>query len=174
MENRLVPPTDPSLCEYPIVFVHGRRAFRFSLTERKSLATFVERGGMIFGDAICASPEFAASFRLEMAAIFPDQKLARIPPSHPLFTRDYRGYDVTSVTLRDPQLRSEDDPLQANLKKTTPLLDGLEMDDRLGVVFSPYDISCALEKGASLQCKGYIKEDAAKLAVNVLLFALQQ
>jgi hypothetical protein len=42
------------------------------------------------------------------------------------------------------------------------------------VILSPYDISCALEKGASLDCKGYIPPDAAKIGANVLLYALQQ
>ena len=42
------------------------------------------------------------------------------------------------------------------------------------VIFSPYDISCALEAGVSMECKGYVREDAAKLGINVLLYALQQ
>jgi len=174
VENRLITATDPSLYEYPLLFMHGRRAFRLSAAERKALAAYVDRGGVIFADAICASPEFAASFRREMEAIFPDRSLVRIPPTHSLFTRTYRGFDLSTVTLRDPQVRSDDDPLRANLTRITPRMDGLEIEDRLAVIFSPYDISCALEKGASLQCKGYIKEDAARLAVNVLLFMLQQ
>ena len=56
----------------------------------------------------------------------------------------------------------------------TPHLEGLEIDGRPAVIFSPYDISCALESGSSLQCKGYIKEDAARLATNAILYALQQ
>jgi hypothetical protein len=42
------------------------------------------------------------------------------------------------------------------------------------VVLSPYDISCALEKGASLECKGYVAQDAARIGANVILFGLQQ
>ena len=57
---------------------------------------------------------------------------------------------------------------------TTPLLEGLEIDGRIAVVLSPYDIGCALERGASLECKGYIPADAAKIGANVLLYALQQ
>jgi hypothetical protein len=41
-------------------------------------------------------------------------------------------------------------------------------------ILSPYDISCALEKGTSMECKGYVPADAARLGANVLLFALQQ
>ena len=58
--------------------------------------------------------------------------------------------------------------------RTAPLLEALEIDGRWAVIFSPYDISCALENHASLECKGYVTADAAKIAVNVLLFALQQ
>jgi hypothetical protein len=174
VENRLLAPTDESLLEHPVAFLHGRRQFRLSPTERKALSIYVERGGVIFADAICASPEFSESFRREIAAIFPGKSLQRIPPEHPLFTRSYRGFDLPKVTLRDPQVRSGDDPLRANLTQISPLLEGLTIDDRLVVIFSPYDLSCALENGASLECKGYVKEDAARLATNVILFALLQ
>jgi hypothetical protein len=174
VENRLISATDASLYEYPIVFVHGRRAFRWTPEERKALATFIERGGVVFADAICASPQFADAFRREIEAIFPGQSLTRIPPGHPLFTRSFRGFDLSKVTLRDPQTRSADGPLRANMTQISPLLEGLAIDDRFAVIFSPYDLSCALENGASLECKGYTREDAARLAMNVILFALQQ
>ena len=50
----------------------------------------------------------------------------------------------------------------------------LLVDDRIAVIFSPYDISCALENHSSMDCTGYIREDAARLGINVILFALQQ
>src|SRR3954454_1889461 len=65
-EKRLVAPTDPKLFEHPIVFMHGRRAFRFSAAERKALKDYLDRGGFLFADAICASKEFADSLRAEM------------------------------------------------------------------------------------------------------------
>jgi hypothetical protein len=174
IENRLVLATDPDLFEYPLLFMHGRRAFQFSPADRKALASYVERGGMIFADSICASPQFAESFRREIEAMFPERSLTRVPPEHPMFSRAYRGFDLKTVMLRDPQTRRADDALRANMTPITPLLEGLALDDRIGVLFSPYDISCALESGASLDCKGYTREEAAKLAINVILFALQQ
>ena len=50
----------------------------------------------------------------------------------------------------------------------------LRGDGRLVVVFSPYDISCAMENAASLECKGYVREDAARLGTNIVMYALQQ
>lgn len=174
IENRLVSATSEQLFEYPIMFIHGRRAFRFSADERAALTAFFERGGVMFADAICASPEFTDSFRREMNAILPGSSLARIPPSHPMFTREFRGYDLAKLTLRDPEVRGGDDPLKANLTKVSPFLEAITVDDHMAVIFSPYDISCAMENSTSLECKGYIKQDAAKLATNVILYALQQ
>lgn len=106
--------------------------------------------------------------------MFPESRLVRIGANHPLLSNQLRGFDISSVTLRDPQSRVGDDPLVARQVKTEPWLEALEIDGRLAVVFSPYDVSCALENQTSLDCKGYIKADAAKIAVNVLLYALQQ
>jgi hypothetical protein len=174
LEKRLIAPTDPKLLDYPIVFMHGRRTFRFSAAEREALKKYLDNGGFLFADAICASKEFAAALREEMKAIYPDAQFTRIPPSHPLFTDEFHGFTLSSVELRDPQIRAESDPLTAKLVRTTPLLEGLEIDGRIAVILSPYDISCALEKGASLDCKGYITADAARIGANVLLYALRQ
>lgn len=174
VENRLIAPEDPALYDYPLLFLHGRRSFRFTATQRQALAMYLERGGVIFADAICASSEFTTAFRREIEALAGGQSLSRIPPEHPLFSREFRGFDLKSVTLRDPLQRTGNDPLKANLLQITPYLEGLEIDGRLAVILSPYDISCALESGTSLQCKGYLREDAARIATNVILYALQQ
>ncbi len=174
LRTRLISPDDVAMFEYPILFIHGRREFRFTATQRKAIAAYIKRGGFIFGDAICASPQFAESFRLEMQAIFPDAKLLRMPADHPIFTSEYRGYNIRNVTLRTPSTAGDSEALATKLSKTVPYLQGLKVDERLAVIFSPYDISCAMENSASLECKGYIKEDAAKIGLNILLFALQQ
>ena len=58
------------------------------------------------------------------------------------------------------------------MQKVPPELDGIQIDGRLAVIFSPYDISCALEQHEALQCRGYTREDAARIALNVLLYSL--
>jgi hypothetical protein len=174
-QRRLLPANDPRLLDYPIVFMHGRRAFQFGGLERQGLKTYLDRGGFLFADAICANKEFAAALKSELKAIYPIAQFTRLPLSHPIFSAEkFNGFDLHSVTLRDPQIRAEGDPLSAKLVKTEPSLEGLEIDGRIAVVLSPYDISCALERGVSLECKGYIPADAARLAANVILFGLGQ
>jgi hypothetical protein len=174
VEHRVVPATSERLFEYPLLFTHGRRGFRWNAAERKALADYIANGGFLFADAICASPEFADSFRAEMEAIFPGQKLERIPVNHPLFSNEFGGFDLSRVTLNDPLLREDGGRLDARRTQTTPVLEGLQVNGRYAIVFSPYDISCALESSSTLECKGYIKVDAARMATNVILFALQQ
>ena len=174
-EKWLVSPVDPNLPDYPIAFVHGRRAFRWRSDEREKIREFVENGGVIFADAICADEDFAKSFRAEVKQIF-GRSLDRIPPSHEMFTSEFHGHDIRTVALRDPRLRASKakDPLSVRIENVPPLLEGLEMDGRYVVVFSPNDMSCALENRPSLECRGYTREDAAKIATNIVLYAMQQ
>jgi hypothetical protein len=165
--------TDPALFDYHMVFMHGRNAFSLTPQERQQLKTYVERGGMLFANSICASRAFTESFRREMQTIFPNDPLKPIPADDPLFTTEHGGYDLSTVTRRDPQSSGEG-PLRGLLRKVSPELEGIRIGDRYAVVFSRYDLSCALEKHDSLECQGYTREDAARIALNVLLYSLQQ
>ena len=97
-----------------------------------------------------------------------------IPADDPLLTPTYGGFDLSTVTRRDPQRSSKNEPLTDVLRQVPPELEGIKVGDRYGVIFSRYDLSCALEKHDSLQCQGYTREDAARIGMNVLLYSLQR
>lgn len=168
----LIAPDDQQLFEYPLVYVHGRKSFQWTDAQRKNLADYLERGGVIFGDSICASASFSKSFRQEIKGILPEAELVRLAADHPIFSDRYRGFDLSTVTIRSP--RGGAGGLSAKLAKTRPELEGVILNGRLVVVFSPNDLSCALENSTSFECKGYIKEDAERIGANVVLYALQQ
>ena len=171
---RLVSITDDALLDFPIVFMHGRSAFRLTDQERARLRTYIERGGVLFADSICASPPFTDSFRREMAVIFPKNPVVRIPSGDPIWTDKYGGFNLATVTRRDPQPTGAGEPLKAVLRKVPPDLEGVKFGDRYGVIFSQFDLSCALEKHDSLECRGYLRDDAARIGLNVLLYGMQQ
>jgi hypothetical protein len=52
-----------------------------------------------------------------------------------------------------------------------PQLESIKIDDRHAIIFPPYDLSCALE-GPAPQCEGYARKDAARISLNVLLYAI--
>jgi hypothetical protein len=175
VRDALLDITDNGLFDYHLVFMHGRSAFRLTDTERQRLKQYLERGGMLMADSICASRAFTESFRREMAAIFPDRKLERIPTDDPLLSTRYGGFDLRTVSRRDPEATPVGGgPLEATVHEVPPDLEGVKFDDHWGVIFSPYDLSCALEKRDSLTCRGYTREDAARIGLNVVLYSLQQ
>ena len=167
--------TDERLFDFNLVFMHGRTAFRLTEAEQKHLRQYIERGGMLFADSICASQAFTESFRREMAAIFPDHALEPIPADDPLLSTKYRGFDLRNVSRREPSAGGAvGEPLKATIHIGPPDLKGVKLGDRWGVVFSPDDVSCALENVDSMECRGYKREDAARIGLNVVLYSLQQ
>jgi hypothetical protein len=166
-----IDPGDERLFDYHLVFMHGRQGFSFDAPRRERLAAFLQRGGTLLADSVCAAGGFTQAFRAEMATLLPSHKLEEIPADDPIFTAaEYGGYDIREVTLREPA--GGDGPLGVRKRRIPPKLEGVRMNDRWAVIFSPYDISCALEKQNSMECTGYSREDAEKIALNVLLYSL--
>jgi hypothetical protein len=152
--------------------MHGRHDFRFTPNEQKNLREYLLNGGTLFADSICASKEFAAAFVREIHAVLPDAKLERIPVTDPIFSTDAGGFDVRRVRRRDPVARQANEPLETRTREVEPELMGIKLDGRWAVIFSPYDISCALEQHEAMECRGYTREDAARIGLNVLMYVL--
>ena len=60
------------------------------------------------------------------------------------------------------------------VRRGPPELEGIKFGGRYRVIFSPFDLSCALEKRDAQECRGYPREDAARIGLNVLLYSLQE
>ncbi len=166
--------SDKNLFNYPLAFMHGRQDFRLTPEERTRIREYLERGGTLLADAICASDAFTKAFRRELADAMPGRTLARIPANDALFTTNFGGFDIRHVTLRDPQPAAANQPVAARTRPAEPQLEGIQIDGRWAVIFSPFDISCALESHEAVGCRGYIREDAARIGLNVLLYTLNQ
>jgi hypothetical protein len=154
--------------------MHGRRDFRLTESERTRLAEYLERGGTLLADAICASKPFATALRRELAQALPAYPIEHVPADDPLFTTGYGGFDIRQVTLRDPESAAAARPSAARTRQIEPQLEGISIDGRWAVIFSPYDISCALEQHEAFGCRGYVRADAARVGLNVLLYSLNQ
>jgi len=160
----------PELEKYPLVYIHGRTKFRFSEEERTGLRLHFENGGMVIGDAICGSEEFSKSIKEEFSAVMPEAQWQVLPSDHPLFLKDGPGgYDLRSVVLIDPAAGEND--LGKARREGPAEIEAFVLEDRVLMLYSPNDLSCAMESKHSLQCRGYVREDAFRIGVNFILYA---
>ena len=172
VDKILVSPVPDQLFNHPFLFMHGRNRFFFKNVEVDALRMYLKGGnrGFIFADSICSSQSFNTSFEKEIVRLVPDSELKPIPADHPIWSDRFGGFNIDRVTITKPDRTK---PGGFAKRTVAPQFKGIEIDGRLVVVYSPLDLSCALENAALSHCEGYTKQDAIRLALNVLLYRLQ-
>ena len=68
----------------PLVYLTGH-ILRLSDKEKAILREYVKNGGFLFAEACCGDPQFDNDFRALMEELFPDSKLDKVPPEHPVW-----------------------------------------------------------------------------------------
>ncbi len=166
-KRTLVDADHKQMRDFPVLFMHGRTGFEFTAAQRNAVKGHLESGGFIFANSICSNQAFTDSFRKEMQMITGIAP-ALIPAADPIWTREFNGKPVGEVTLR-----KRNQNVQGGFEESIgpPQLEGIEFEGRYAVVFSPWDLSCALENITVSQCTGYTRKDAERIGFNVLLYA---
>lgn len=157
-------PADAALREHPVVFLTGHYPFRFSAEDLAALRAYLQRGGFLFADACCGRKAFDASFREMVRALWPGQALEPLPASHPILSGEL-GFRIDRVQYRPAVLEEQPDLRE-------PRLEGITVDGRTVLVYSPYSIGCPIDGHACYACRGLETEDAKRLAANIVLYAL--
>lgn len=155
---------DPELYTCPILFMTGHYGFELSQGEIEALAAHLRRGGFLLAEACCGREAFDAAFRALLKRALPDSELKLLPENHVIF-RGEPGFRLETVGYKPAALAEKPD-----LRR--PVLWGLEIGGRLAVVYSPYSIGCGLDGHVCYNCRGYLDEDARRLATNIVLYAL--
>lgn len=161
---------DPAIFNYPMLYMHGRKNFLFSEEETSRLKEYFENGGFLFADACCGAEEFDESFRRAMEQVF-GQELAKVPSSHEIYNFQ-TGFDIRRVKRRLPAKGRSATALDVRESIGEPILEGIEVNGKYLVVYSKFDLSCALERQATTACAGYTTEDAVKIGTNLVLYGL--
>lgn len=166
LQKKEISASDPDLALYRFLYMHGRNPFSFSTKELERLRNNLQTGGLLFADACCGRPAFDTSFREFAVKLFPGKNLEPISPDDELFDREISGEKITTVLCRrEPE---------GGFQKVLPQLEGIKLNNRWVVIYSKYDIGCALEKHKSSDCLGHDFESARKLAGAAILYALKR
>ncbi len=171
LKPRPVPVTFEALRKFPMAYMHGRYGFRLREAEQDALRDYLSRGTVLIADACCGSERFDRSFRTLMKQLYPENPLTPIPADHEMFS-EKTGFDTHSVRRRRLLPARESASLRVQVEAGPPVIEGIQIDGQYVVIYSKYDLSCALENQASLACDGYEKEDAMHLAINMVLYGL--
>ena len=126
---------------------------------------------MLFADACCGSKTFDKSFRELMKSLWPGQTLEPIPLNDPLFSARLNGTAITKVRCRREDATGRP---RTEFSDEDPYLEGIKINDRWAVIYSKYDIGCALEKHKSTDCLGHDPDSALRLGTAVVLYALKR
>lgn len=162
--------SDQHLFNYSMLVMHGRNGFTTTAAERERLSKYLSQGRLLMADACCGAKPFDDSFRKFMQDLYPGRKLERIPIDHELFTSE----DLHNLQKVDRRVTvtAENAALEGGIVTGPPFLEGIKIDGRYVVIYSKHDISCALERQASIACSGYVTDDAVRLSVNIFLYSM--
>jgi hypothetical protein len=118
----------------PALLFSGVRALRLSEGHLQRLRQYVLDGGMVICDSIAGSPYFYDSSKKLFLTAFPECRFRRVPADHPLY---HIFVDVERVTYPSGPRSSE------------PLLEGIYVGSRVGVLLSKYGLGCGWNRDLS-------------------------
>jgi hypothetical protein len=174
LQSETVDPDHKDLIDFKFMYMHGRGAPMLKPEEIKNLRANLETGGLLFADACCGSKAFDEGFRKLVEQVLPGKKLEVIRPSAmaplDLFSKEINGEAIQLVRCRREGAGQE-------LRDVAPFLEGIQLNNRWVVIYSKYDIGCALETpqgNTPAGCLGHDYASAVKLASAAVLYALKR
>lgn len=154
---------DEELADYPLLFMTGHYDFQLSNEEADGLKAYLERGGMVIATAAAGLKPFDVGFRREIKKALPEGDLIKLPATHPLFVGGWNPIERVEYT---PTALRDDPTLEY------PEFFGLFIEGRLAVLYSPFDLMSGLNHESNAYAKGVSGEDATRIVINAITYAL--
>jgi Domain of unknown function (DUF4159) len=177
LDPKEIHPSAEAVVDYRFLYMHGRNAFAYKPSELEHLRfDLEENGGLLFADACCGSRPFDEAFRKFMEELWADRKdkpkLEPILPDDELYGAELNGKAIDYVMCRreTPDGKGADQ----EFKKVKPSLEGVKLNGRWVVIYSRYDIGCALEHHPTPGCLGHDYSSAVALGKAAVLYALKR
>jgi len=160
-------PVDPGsdeLLEYPFLYMTGRHDFVLTERQVQGLRRFLSEGGFLLASPSCGRAEFDAAFRREIARVLPNHPLEKLPDGHPVY---HMLENVQQVHYADYVYSTggENDPPALSLE-------GIQLGGMTAVVYSPYGLGGGWRGLDHPFGRDIAHEDALKLGVNIVLYAM--
>ncbi len=162
-QERVVALGDSKPLTAAFCYLAGHKLVEFNPVEKRNFERYVRNGGFVFVDDCNHDIDglFARSFERQMADIFGADAMVRLPKNHGIYRSffEFDGPPATSFELNG----WGDDIIHDYLR-------GIEIDGRLGVLYSNKDYGC--EWDYDWRNKRFLAEDNTRFAVNIVMYAL--
>ncbi|QDU42738.1 DUF4159 domain-containing protein [Symmachiella dynata] len=155
--QRLVPVDLESteLFNYPVAVMTGEGSYSLTPSQQTNMRNYLENGGFIIASAGCSSPDWEKSFRRAVTEVFPEISLQTIDQSHPVF---HTVYEIDELKCKGAH---------------TSHLEGLEIDGKIVLIFSPDGLNDTGKVGGNCCCCGGNEiKNARQVNVNLLAYTL--
>lgn len=144
------------LFNYPFVMMTGESDFRFLAKERENLKKYLASGGFLLASAGCSNKDWDKAFRTEMKTLFAEKGLKKIEMNHPIFR--------TVNTITELKL--------THSATETARLEGVEVNGKLVVVYSPHGLNDTAHTENCCCCGGNEIGNSMLVNMNILVYAL--
>jgi hypothetical protein len=163
-EEVVISASSSELPAFPFVFMTGHKLVRFSSAERENLRRFADAGGLLFSDDCNHDVNglYARTFEQEMRAVFPEDALAKLPASHPIYRSFFK------FPAGPPQTSHELNGWGDNI--VHEYLKAVERHGRIAVLYSNKDYGC--EWDYDWRNKRFLRLDNTRFAVNVVVYTM--
>ena len=150
--------TDNNANHYPYYYLTGHGNIKFTNNEIISLREILSNGGFLHADDNYGMDK---SFRREIKKIFPNKELIELPHNHPIFKSYYK------LTNGLPKIHEHDNK--------PPKALGIFNNDKLIVLYTyESDLGDGWEDSSVHNCPDELRENALKMGVNIIYYALTQ
>jgi len=161
-QRKAVDLASEDILRYPFLYMTGRHDFTLTEAEVQSLRRYLGSGGFLLASPSAGRRQFDVAFRREMARVLPNHELQRLAPDHPVYSILHRlrevGYTeyVRSLAEQPPALP----------------LEGITVGGPTAVVYSPWGLGGGWRGFDHPFGRNVGHEDALKLGVNIVLYAM--
>jgi len=163
LTEQVIALADPAMLAQPFCYLAGHRLVQFSHAERENFGRYVNNGGFVFVDDCNHDIDgmFARSFEQQMADMFGDDALQKIPNDHPIYSAffEFDGPPNTSQELNG----WGDDLVHKYLK-------AIVINGRIAVLYSNKDLGC--EWDYDFRNKRFMRVDNTRFAVNIVIYSM--
>jgi hypothetical protein len=152
---------------FPFLYMQGSQAFvDFENNALKTLRTHLDRGGTLFANALGGSPQFDAAFR-DLVRDLSGRELRPIPKTDEIY---WDPLPLNQVKYNKGLKALKEIP-DKEKGEGFPDLESVKIDGHHEIIYSKYDIGCAMDESLRDDKPGYESKSAKQISTNVMLYA---